>query len=62
MIRDEPPESAIAIVGMSGRFAGAPDLESFWRLLLRGGTGRVTYTSEELAAAGVPEGERVAAD
>ena len=29
-------EDAIAIVGMAGRFPGAPDLESFWRLLEAG--------------------------
>jgi acyl transferase domain-containing protein/acyl-CoA synthetase (AMP-forming)/AMP-acid ligase II/thioesterase domain-containing protein len=32
----EKDETAIAIVGMSCRFPGAPDVESFWRLLISG--------------------------
>ncbi|AGL13749.1 type I polyketide synthase [Actinoplanes sp. N902-109] len=31
--RDEP----LAVVGMAGRFPGAPDLDRFWELLIRGG-------------------------
>ena len=43
----------IAIVGMAGRFPGAPDLEAFWRNL-RAGVESVTFFSQaELAAAGV---------
>ena len=30
------PASAIAIIGMSGRFPGAPGLDEFWRLLAEG--------------------------
>jgi acyl transferase domain-containing protein/acyl-CoA synthetase (AMP-forming)/AMP-acid ligase II/acyl carrier protein len=35
-----PPaaEEPIAIIGMSGRFPGAPDLTAFWNLLRRGGS------------------------
>jgi acyl transferase domain-containing protein/acyl carrier protein len=43
----------IAIVGMSGRFPAAPDLDRFWENL-RGGVEAVSFfTDEELAAAGV---------
>ena len=43
----------IAIIGMSGRFPGAKNIEEFWRNL-RGGVEAVSFFSdEELAAAGV---------
>lgn len=43
----------IAIVGMSGRFPGAPNVERLWENLV-GGVESITYFSdEELAAAGV---------
>ncbi|HCV23533.1 MAG TPA: hypothetical protein DGN59_08745, partial [Candidatus Latescibacteria bacterium] len=45
----------IAIVGMAGRFPGAPDVEQFWQLLKGGVEGIRFFTPEELAAAGVPE-------
>ena len=52
-----PPRSAeggaVAIVGMAGRFPGAPTVEEFWRRL-RAGEELITFFSdEELAAAGV---------
>ncbi len=53
-----PPGSAdtdIAIVGMAGRFPGAPDIEAFWANL-RDGVESVTWlTDEQLRAAGVPD-------
>ncbi|MEM8933055.1 MAG: polyketide synthase, partial [Acidobacteriota bacterium] len=43
----------IAVVGMAGRFPGAPDLDTYWRNL-RDGVESVTFFSEqELLAAGV---------
>src|SRR4051812_17513972 len=46
----------IAIVGMAGRFPGAPDLEKFW-LNLRGGVESIShFTEEELLESGVPLG------
>ena len=36
----------IAVIGMSGRFPGAPDVESFWRNL-RDGVESITFFSEE---------------
>ncbi|WP_231632939.1 non-ribosomal peptide synthetase/type I polyketide synthase, partial [Streptomyces clavuligerus] len=44
----------IAVVGMSCRFPGAPDVDAFWRLI-REGTDNVTFFSEEeLRGARVP--------
>ncbi|WP_159992814.1 SDR family NAD(P)-dependent oxidoreductase [Roseomonas sp. 18066] len=31
-----PPPDSIAVIGMAGRFPGAPDLSAFWRNLLEG--------------------------
>lgn len=45
----------LAIVGMSGRFPGARDIEEFWENLLAGVCSVRELTDEELAAAGVPE-------
>ncbi len=47
-------ETDIAIVGMAGRFPGADDLDSLWRLLSEGREGVTRFSREELAAAGVP--------
>jgi acyl transferase domain-containing protein/acyl carrier protein len=48
---------AIAIVGMSGRFPGAADVEAFWENLRAGISGITVLTPEELRAAGVAEAE-----
>jgi len=48
----------IAIIGMAGRFPGAPDVEQFWQLLEGGVEGIRFFTPDELAAAGVPEALR----
>ncbi len=45
----------IAIVGMAGRFPGAPDVATFWRHLLAGKEGITFFTPDDLAAAGTPE-------
>ncbi|QSQ25695.1 KR domain-containing protein [Pyxidicoccus parkwayensis] len=58
MNHDELPpgsELAIAIIGMAGRFPGAPDVETFWRNLCAGVEGIRVFTDEELRARGVPE-------
>lgn len=47
-------ETDIAIIGMAGRFPGADDLDSLWRLLSEGREGVTRFSREELAAAGVP--------
>ncbi|MBB0242724.1 SDR family NAD(P)-dependent oxidoreductase [Streptomyces alkaliphilus] len=47
-------ESAVALVGMAGRFPGAPDVASLWRNVLADTGGLRKITTEELTAAGVP--------
>lgn len=47
------PPGSIAIVGLAGRFPGAPDLDSFWRNLRDGVESVSFFTDEELLASGV---------
>src|SRR5688572_27565111 len=42
----------IAVIGLAGRFPGAPDVAAFWRNLVAGRDGITRFTDEELAAAG----------
>ncbi|GGV42720.1 beta-ketoacyl [acyl carrier protein] synthase domain-containing protein [Streptomyces spectabilis] len=49
---------AVAVVGMSCRFPGAPDLDRYWAGLLDGAGALTPATEPELAAAGVPESLR----
>jgi len=49
---DEPLEE-VAVVGMAGRFPGAPDLETFWRNLRDGVESISRFSDEEMLAAGV---------
>ncbi|HSS47829.1 MAG TPA: beta-ketoacyl synthase N-terminal-like domain-containing protein, partial [Thermoanaerobaculia bacterium] len=46
-------ENAIAVIGMAGRFPGAPTLERFWENLRDGVESVSFFTAEELLAAGV---------
>jgi acyl transferase domain-containing protein len=48
----------VAVVGMSGRFPGAPNVPEFWRLVRDGRDGTRTLTDADLDAAGVPDHER----
>jgi acyl transferase domain-containing protein/SAM-dependent methyltransferase len=43
----------IAVVGMAGRFPGAPDVRSFWRNVCDGVESISTFSDEEVLAAGV---------
>lgn len=43
----------IAIIGMAGRFPGAPDIDTFWQNLKDGVEAIVTLSDEELMASGV---------
>nr|CAF05649.1 TubD protein [Archangium disciforme] len=52
---DEALQSSIALVGMAGRFPGAPDVESFWRNLVAGVESISFFSEEELRQAGVSE-------
>ena len=48
-------DEAIAVVGMAGRFPGAPSPEAFWTSLREGRDAITFFSDEELRAAGVPE-------
>jgi phthiocerol/phenolphthiocerol synthesis type-I polyketide synthase E len=50
----ETERFAVAIIGMAGRFPGAPSLEQYWDLLARGQEGIRRFTEEELLSRGVP--------
>ena len=43
----------VAVIGMSGRFPGAPDIESFWQNLRDGIESITHFTDEELERAGI---------
>jgi acyl transferase domain-containing protein len=46
------PEAEIAIIGMSGRFPGAPDVHQFWRNISSGVEAFTWFSDEELLANG----------
>jgi acyl transferase domain-containing protein len=52
---NESTQDHIAVIGMSGRFPGAPDLATFWENLRAGQEGITFFTDEELKARGVPD-------
>ncbi len=47
----------IAVIGMAGRFPGAPSIESFWRNLAEGRDAVTFFSDAQLAAAGIPPEE-----
>ena len=53
---EDPPQGPgphdIAVIGMAGRFPGAPGIEQFWRNLAGGVESITVFTDEELRAAG----------
>jgi amino acid adenylation domain-containing protein len=49
------PESGIAVIGMAGRFPGAPTLDQFWRNLCDGAESIRFFSDEEARAAGVDD-------
>jgi acyl transferase domain-containing protein len=49
----QPPVESIAVVGMSGRFPGALNIDEFWGLLKNGVDAIRHFTPSELAEAGV---------
>ena len=53
----ENQQDGIAIIGLTGRFPGASDVEEFWRNLVSGVESISTFTDEELAAAGLDPAE-----
>ncbi len=54
---EDAQRTAIAIVGMAGRFPGARDIEEFWQNLLAGTSSISAFDDAELLAAGVPEND-----
>ena len=51
----ESHENSIAVIGMAGRFPGAPDVKSFWRNLEQGVESVRHFTEEELRANGLSD-------
>ncbi|EMD29316.1 hybrid non-ribosomal peptide synthetase/type I polyketide synthase [Amycolatopsis azurea] len=54
MTRPETTGADIAVVGMAGRFPGAPDLAAYWRNLHDGVESVTALTDEQLLAEGIP--------
>ena len=52
---DTSSPTDIAIIGMSGRFPGAPDLNAYWENLCGGVESITRFSREELAQSGVSE-------
>jgi len=52
-VHDLMPENAIAIVGLAGRWPGAPNIERFWRNLSGAVESISFFTDEELEASGI---------
>jgi acyl transferase domain-containing protein len=50
---DGPPDTAVAIIGLAGRFPGAPNVDGLWKNLLNGVESISRFSPEELHAAGV---------
>jgi len=48
-------DCAVAIIGMAGRFPGAPDIDTFWRNLVGGVCSVSFFGADELRAAGLPD-------
>jgi acyl transferase domain-containing protein len=61
MKRDNPPASEhqtgleIAVIGMNGRFPGAPDIQRFWENLKNGEESIIFFSDEELKQSGIAE-------
>jgi acyl transferase domain-containing protein/NADP-dependent 3-hydroxy acid dehydrogenase YdfG len=54
VLGDEAAALGIAVIGMAGRFPGAPDIETLWLKLCAGEEGLVRFSSAELRSGGVP--------
>src|SRR5579875_2846674 len=50
---NESYDTALAIIGMSGRFPGAPNVETFWQSITAGVKSIRHFSDEELLAAGI---------
>jgi acyl transferase domain-containing protein/acyl carrier protein len=56
-LREGAASSGIAIIGVAGRFPGAPSVEQLWSNLCEGLESVTFFTDEELLAAGVPRSQ-----
>jgi len=54
-VSQDQGENAVAIIGLSARLPGAPDVEAFWALLRDGREAVRMLSTDELRAAGVPD-------
>jgi phthiocerol/phenolphthiocerol synthesis type-I polyketide synthase E len=54
-IHPQFPPSAVAVIGMAGRFPGSPDVDAFWRNLRDGVEGITFFSKDELRAEGVAD-------
>jgi acyl transferase domain-containing protein len=52
ILQDDAYDTALAIIGMAGRFPGASDLQRFWRNLAEGVISIQTFSEQTLLAAG----------
>lgn len=52
---DNLSRTGVAVIGMAGRFPGAPNLETYWRNLREGLESITFFERERLAAAGIPQ-------
>lgn len=52
---EETAAERIAIIGMAGRFPGAPDIDALWENLIEGAESLTELSDEQLRAAGVSE-------
>src|SRR5436309_6871670 len=52
-VQDITYDTAIAIIGMSGRFPGARNVDAFWQNVAAGVKSIRFYSDEELLAAGI---------
>src|SRR5689334_2091201 len=52
-VYDNSYDSALALIGMSGRFPGAQDTTTFWRNIAAGSKSIRFFSDEELLVAGV---------
>lgn len=54
VLGDEAAALGIAVIGMAGRFSGAPDIETLWQKLCAGNECLVRFSPAELRGAGIP--------
>lgn len=61
LINDAGLAGSIAVIGMSGRFPGAPDVDALWAMIERGGNAFRPFTADEIED-GFTDEERASPD